>query len=92
MTNLTDLQERGVNGVAFDLEPLAVELDAYGEHEIATKLRKVNPETHAKISEAALSKMVSLGLTTDKAICLAAVEILEGEPRDLRRKRRVYSK
>ena len=90
VTNLADLQNRGVNGVAFDLNVLSLELEAYGESEAAAWLRQISSDVHAKVSESAQTKMVSLGCTTDKAICLAAIEVLEGAPRELRRKKRAY--
>ena len=86
--NFKDLVDRGVSGVAFALEPLAVELRAYGEPTVAEWLLAIDPDIHAKISMRAHQIPGML----DKAICLAAVEIFGGIPRSLHRKRRVYSK
>jgi len=92
MGNLKELNNKGVNGVAFEPKALSVELSAYGELEAAEKMASITSDIHANICELALSKMISKSLTTDKAICLAAVEIFEGSQRELKRKRRVYSK
>lgn len=91
MTNLCELITSGASGVSFDALTLARELEAYGEPEAAELMLKMTPATHAKISEAAL-RFALENQTIDKAICLAAVEIFEGRPRLLRRKRRVYPK
>jgi hypothetical protein len=90
MTNLLDLMARGVSGVSFELAPLAKELVAYGEPETAAWLLGIDSDTHAKISVQASQYLA--GNIIDKAICLAAVEIFEGNARPLRRKRRMYSK
>jgi hypothetical protein len=83
--------DQGLGGVAFDPEPLARELLAFGEAEAAELLLKMSPSEHEQISVRA-GRLLSRNLTIDKAICLAAVEIFEGQPRELRRKRRVYPK
>lgn len=90
MTNLLNLMARGVGGVSFELAPLANELVAYGEPETAEWLLRIDPETHAKVSVMAGRHLN--GNIIDKAICLAAVEVLEGVARPLRRKRRLYPK
>lgn len=77
--------------MAFEPAPLAAQLEAYGEPEAAAKMLAMSADTHMRISVAA-GRLLSQDLTIDKAICLAAVEVFEGAPRDLRRKRRVYSK
>ena len=91
MTNLAHLLERGLGGVAFDANTMARELLAYGEPESAAMLANSNAETLAEISVCA-GKLLTSTITIDKAVCLAAVEILEGNPRPLRRSRRVYPK
>ena len=83
--NFNDLVRRNVSGVAFALEPLARQLQAYGEPQVAEWLLTVDADTHAKISVRAHQIPGML----DKAICLAAVEVFEGHPRELHRKRRV---
>ena len=92
MSNLAELHRRKVNGVAFDPPDLAVELVAYGEPDAADFLLSMSEDTHTRVSVLALRKLISQRLTVDKAICLAAVEIHEGSPRELKRKRRVYPK
>ena len=89
MTNLLDLMDRGLSGIAFDLAPLVRELAAFGEEEIAAWLSTIDADTHAKISVTA-SRVITAGMIIDKAICLAAVEVREGAPRALRRTRRSY--
>ena len=89
MTNLLDLMDRGLSGIAFELAPLVRELAAYGEHETAAWLSTIDADTHAKVSVTA-SRVITAGMIIDKAICLAAVEVREGSPRPLRRKRRSY--
>ncbi|HTU68362.1 MAG TPA: hypothetical protein VMF52_20635 [Steroidobacteraceae bacterium] len=89
MTNLLDLMDRGLSGIAFDIVPLVRELSAYGEHETAAWLGTIDADTHAKISTTA-SRVITAGMIIDKAICLAAVEVREGASRPLRRNRRSY--
>ena len=91
MTNLLELMEKGVGGIAFEAAPLARELLAFGEPEAAAAMLTMSPETHLQISVAA-GRLLGQNLTIDKAICLAAVGVFEGKPRELRRKRRVYPK
>jgi hypothetical protein len=91
MDNLLALMEQGVGGVAFNPIDLAPELIAYGEPEAAEALLVMSPDTHQQISVLA-GRLLSDNLIIDKAICLAAVQVFEGTPRPLRRKRRVYPK
>lgn len=88
--NFNDLLRRRLGGgaVAFALDPIAGALRAYGELETADWLLTIDADTHARISVRAHQIPGML----DKAICLAAVEVFEGRPRDLRRKRRVFPK
>jgi len=78
-------------GVSFDPAGPVPEVAAYGEPEVAELLLGMSADTHARISVRA-GDLLSDNLTIDKAICLAAVEVFEGRPRPLRRKRRVYPK
>ena len=91
MTNLLDLMDRSLGGVAFDAQPLARELAAYGEPEAARMLLSMDSDTHRRISVEA-GKLLGQKVTIDRAICLAAVAVFEGKPRELCRKRRVYPK
>jgi len=68
---------------------LAAELAAYGEHEASAKI--------AALSEAQLHRVYEIGhdhalsgMLLARASCLAAIEVLEGKPRELRRERRVW--
>ena len=90
MSNLLDLMNRGLGGVAFKLDDLVPQLEAYGESEAASRLLSCDPDTHAQISIVA-GRYAGQGHTIDKSICLAAVEVFEGTPRELRRKRRKFS-
>ena len=92
MTNLSDLQSRNLNGIAFNHGGLSRELDAYGEPEAAELMKVVSPEKQAEISARATTILLRESCIIDKAICLAAVEVFFGEARPLRRKRRVYPK
>lgn len=90
MTNLTRLREKNINGVAFDIAPLVRELRAFGEDETAEWLAQVDEPTHDKVSRLAMTILLGDRMTIDKAICLAAVEVSEGNSRPLSRKRRSY--
>ena len=90
MTNLNRLREKNINGVAFDIAPLVRELRAFGEDETAEWLDQVDDATHDNVSRLAMKVLLKEQMTIDKAICLAAVEVLEGISRPLRRKRRNY--
>ena len=90
MTNLNRLREKNINGVAFDIAPLVRELRAFGEDETAEWLDQVDDATHDNVSRLAMKALLKEQMTIDKAICLAAVEVLEGNSRPLRRKRRSY--
>lgn len=86
--NFSDLLRRKVSGVAFALDPIAQALRSYGEPKVADWLLAIDADTHARISVRAHEIPGML----DKAICLAAVEVFEGSPRELHRKRRVFPK
>ena len=90
MTNLTRLREKNINGVAFSIAPLIRELRAFGEDETADWLDQVDESAHDKVSRLAMKILLKDRMTIDKAICLAAVEVFEGNSRPLRRKRRSY--
>ena len=79
--------------VTFDPRDLVRELVAYGEPEAAELLPHLNEQAIAAIG--VLASRHSSGPENpilDKAICLGIVEFLEGQPRPLRRKRRLYPK
>jgi hypothetical protein len=78
MTNLSDLQSRNLNGIAFNRGGLS-RLDAYGEPEAAELLKVVSPEKQAEISARAMTILLGESCIIDKANCLAAVEVFIGE-------------
>jgi hypothetical protein len=90
------LEAGGGNSVVFDPQKLAKELIAYGESEAATKLLRLGLEELQAIGRRASQTFLNFsgehGPILDKAICLAVVEHVEGKPRDLKRKRRIYPK
>ena len=66
---------------------LAENLTAYGEKEASDRIRSLSNTDYRRICEIgfqyALKRMPLI-----RAACLAAVEVIEGKPRDLKRKRR----
>jgi hypothetical protein len=72
------------------------QLRAYGEEAVAMKLADVSDEDYDRISQRAFdyacqsSTPSGRGMLLDMALARAAVEVIEGAPRELRRKRRVY--
>lgn len=80
--------------IVFSPTDMIRELEAYGETEAAEKLiglsdsqiREIGLLAHAHYSRADDGR----GPVLDTAICLGVIEFLEGSPRPLRRKRRVY--
>ena len=74
------------------------ELRAYGEDAVAAKLGFISEEDFTRLSERAFAyaclpsgKKSDGGMLIAKALALAAVEIVEGAPRELHRKRRAYT-
>jgi hypothetical protein len=84
------------NTVAFNPEKIVPELIAYGEPEAAAKLVQLSAQELQVIGRRAHELWSDFtgerGPMLDKAICLAVVERVEGQPRDLKRKRRQYPK
>jgi hypothetical protein len=78
MTNLSDLQSRNLNGIAFNRGGLSC-LDAYGEPEAAELMKVVSPEKQAEIAARAMTILLRESCFIEKAICLAAVEVFIGE-------------
>ena len=66
---------------------LAIDLRAFGEDSVASAVEAVSP---AKLSEihARGMRIAFTGANISHSLCLAAVEVLEGKPRALARKRR----
>ena len=72
------------------------DLRAYGEDAVAEKLPTISDEAFFRIGERAFDYSCmpttlksGAGMLIAKALALAAVEVIEGAPRALRRKRRL---
>ena len=70
---------------------LIADLEAYGEDAVASKIGRLSARDYERLSDLAFTHALS-GMLLAKALALAAVEIVEGRPRELRRKRRILSK
>ena len=68
-------------------ENIAQQLRAYGEESAASAIPNLNKEQLERISKIAYSHSLS-GMLLAKAVSLAAIEVIEGTPRDLKRTRR----
>ncbi len=66
---------------------IAAELRAFGEDAIASQIESATLEKIAEITKRG-SAISLAGERIDRACCLAAVELVEGKPRPLARKRR----
>ena len=91
MYTIHDLMRHSKAGINFEPEALCSDLVAYGEPDAATAIETMPLDQLFLIKELALKRLSGGGLIS-RAICLAAIEVLEGAPRPLRRKRRVYAK
>ncbi len=73
------------------------DLRAYGEDAVAARISSISDEDFARIGERAFAYACmptakkSGGMLLARALALAAIEIIEGAPRELHRKRRVYA-
>lgn len=75
--------------VIVDRETLALDLRTYGEDEAAQRVVALDDETLSRIQERSDFYLYNgEHMLIAKAVSLAAVEVLEGAPRDLRWKRR----
>ncbi|MCA9623171.1 MAG: hypothetical protein KC731_29330 [Myxococcales bacterium] len=70
---------------------LVEDLKTYGEDQVATKIRGLSKRDYERLSEIAFTHALT-GMLVAKALALAAVEVVEGAPRDLARKRRIFPK
>ena len=90
------LLESKENAVAFEPKDMVRELEAYGEGDVAAKLKQLGPKDIHRIGVRAHEIYSDFdgerGPMLDTAICLAIVEHIEGKPRPLKRKKRVYPK
>lgn len=70
---------------------LVGELKSYGEDQVARKIRGMSNDDYDRLQQVAFVHSLTSMLLA-KALCLAAVEVVEGKPRPLKRKRRVFPK
>ena len=68
---------------------LAANLAAYGEHEASSLIEGLSKEDYDRIGKIGFQYALA-GKHLLLASCLAAIEVLEGSPRELKRKRRVW--
>lgn len=67
------------------------DLKDYGEDDVAAKIPGLSESDLTRIGEIAFDHSLT-GMLLAKAIALAAVEVVEGHPRELKRKRRRFRK
>ena len=72
-------------------ESLVDDLREYGEDTVAARVFTLSEEQYQRLSEIAYRHALT-GMLLAKALALAAVEVIEGKPRALRRKRRQLNK
>ena len=93
---LVDQVAKDGSAIVFDPKAMAKELIAYGETEAAERLVQLDADEIREAGKLAYKHYSEFsgarGPMLDTAICLGVVEFLEGKPRALRRKRRVYPK
>lgn len=70
-------------------QDLAANLAAYGEHEASALVSSMPAEEFDRACEIGFQRALT-GMLLAKASCLAAVEVLEGKPRALKRTRRIW--
>jgi len=69
---------------------LAAVLASYGEHDSSARIESMSAEDFSRVCEIG-SRYALTGMLLAKASSLAAIEVLEGKPRELRRRRRDWS-
>jgi len=67
------------------------DLVEYGEDEAAGQVMNLSKEDYDRLGQIAFEHACT-GMLLAKALALAAVEIIEGKPRELKRKRRVFTR
>jgi hypothetical protein len=72
-------------------ESIVQDLKDYGEDESASQILHLSAEDWNRFDKIA-SKHAYTGMLLAKAVALAAVEITEGKPRELKRKRRIFKR
>jgi hypothetical protein len=76
---------------------IAKDLSAYGEEDAARRIESLSPEDYALVEEKAFDFACSTDpnsgrpMLIAKALSMAAVEIIEGKARDLKRKKRKFA-
>lgn len=71
-------------------EDLARNLLAYGEEVASAQVPAMSTEDYQRVCEIGFRHALT-GMNLIKAACLAAVEVLEGKPRELNRNRRIWT-
>jgi hypothetical protein len=71
---------------------LASDLRAYGEDLIADRIDGLGDDQMKRIGELAARYIARGARNLSHALSLAAVEVVEGAPRELKRKRRILGK
>jgi hypothetical protein len=66
---------------------LAVTLASYGEHDSSARIESMSAEDFRRVCEIGFRNALT-GMLLAEASSLAAIEVLEGKPRELRRRRR----
>jgi hypothetical protein len=69
---------------------LAINLASYGEHEASARIREMSDAAYQRVCQIGF-KYALTGMQLMKAGCLAAIEVMEGAPRELRRQRRDWT-
>jgi hypothetical protein len=79
--------------IVSELDRISTHLRAYGENEAATWVLSLNAEQHNRLGELASSILhgSNENMYLAKALALAAVQLYEGSPRPLKRKRRLMT-
>jgi hypothetical protein len=69
---------------------LMADLIAYGENEASARVDAMPVEDYGRMGELGFEHSLT-GMLLSKASCLAAIEVLEGRPRELKRQHRIFS-
>ena len=70
---------------------LVSDLKSYGEDVLSMKVENISDDDLNKIQMLAFDYMIKMPIGTAKASALAAVEVMEGAARELKRKRRILA-
>jgi len=77
-------------GLRTPRKSLIADLKTYGEDAVAKKIRGLSKREYDRLADIAFHHSLT-GMLLSKALALAAVEVVEGAPRELKRKRRAFS-